>query len=256
MVEFSLDTAKFLLDFAIQAYKNENDRIIPHGLELIKSISDKKTDTQCYIAKDEQRAVVAFRGTSSFEDVLTDLSIIQQNFPPTRRPIFKPKAHSGFLNAYDSINLELKAEVLKLLNLNNNYTFYVTGHSLGGALATLLAIDLKRTFKNINVIIYTYGSPRVGNKWFVRMFNNSLKNQSYRIVNERDFIPQVPGGSYRHVAIYTLLDDKGKIILHPNVLEKIGKTIEGIESLLSLDISEEHAHTYYKKLLDQVTEIV
>jgi len=72
---------------------------------------------------------------------------------------------------------------------------YVTGHSLGGALATLLALELSSSqmAKNgvIFVTMYNFGSPRVGNRRFAEVYNAKVKD-SWRIVNHRDIIPTVP----------------------------------------------------------------
>ncbi|KAI3823028.1 hypothetical protein L1987_10631 [Smallanthus sonchifolius] len=81
---------------------------------------------------------------------------------------------------------------------------YVTGHSLGGALATLLALELSSSQLAkrgaINVTMYNFGSPRVGNKKFADVYNQRVKD-SWRVVNHRDIIPSVPRlMGYCHVA--------------------------------------------------------
>ncbi|KAJ9529583.1 hypothetical protein QJQ45_013902 [Haematococcus lacustris] len=69
---------------------------------------------------------------------------------------------------------------------------WVTGHSLGGAMATLTALGLKRQGYNV-AGLYTFGSPRVGNAGFSRLFRDAgLWTRSYRFVNEDDAVPQVP----------------------------------------------------------------
>ncbi|KAM0842410.1 hypothetical protein ACQ4PT_058395 [Festuca glaucescens] len=72
---------------------------------------------------------------------------------------------------------------------------YVTGHSLGGALATLLVLELSSSqmAKNgvIFVTVYNFGSPRVGNRRFADVYNAKVKD-SWRVVNHRDIIPTVP----------------------------------------------------------------
>lgn len=44
---------------------------------------------------------------------------------------------------------------------------YITGHSLGGALATLAALDHRRRYPDSKVTMYNFGSPRVGNRYLV-----------------------------------------------------------------------------------------
>ncbi|KAI5437255.1 hypothetical protein KIW84_023393, partial [Lathyrus oleraceus] len=74
----------------------------------------------------------------------------------------------------------------------HKWHIYMTGHSLGGALAILLALELssnqlaKRGV--ISITMYNFGSPRVGNKRFVKVYNEKVKD-SWRIVNHKDIIP-------------------------------------------------------------------
>lgn len=79
----------------------------------------------------------------------------------------------------------------------------VTGHSLGGALATLCALDLQFNFFSAEperIVLYSFGSPRVGNSAFRQSFNRRVSN-SYRVVNGMDIVPAVPRPwqGYRHV---------------------------------------------------------
>lgn len=122
------------------------------------------------------------------------------------------QVHSGFLSAYDSV----RNRIISLLKLSIGYIsedgletipkwqVYVTGHSLGGALATLLALELasSRMAKcgALSVTMYNFGSPRVGNRRFAEVYNKKVKD-SWRIVNHRDIIPTVPRlMGYCHVA--------------------------------------------------------
>lgn len=87
---------------------------------------------------------------------------------------------------------------------HHKWHIYCTGHSLGGALATLLALELSTTqlAKSgvISVTMYNFGSPRVGNKRFAEVYNERVKD-SWRVVNHRDIIPTVPRlMGYCHVA--------------------------------------------------------
>lgn len=80
---------------------------------------------------------------------------------------------------------------------------YITGHSLGGALATLLTKDLSVAKfikeRGVSLTMYNYGSPRVGNGVFAEEYNRNV-HDSWRVVNHRDIIPTVPRlMGYRHV---------------------------------------------------------
>lgn len=83
-------------------------------------------------------------------------------------------------------------EVVERIFNNPNYysqtdQVFVTGHSLGGALATLAALHIGH-LKNCQPIVYTFASPRVGNSGFARYFEKMVGN-SFRIANTEDMVP-------------------------------------------------------------------
>jgi len=136
--------------------------------------------------------------------------------------------HGGFLNAYDSVRHRLMTLVQASLGIRDldNYSgqswqIYVTGHSLGGALATLFALELSSSklakASHVQVTMYNFGSPRVGNKRFADMYNEKVKD-SWRVVNHRDIIPTVPRlMGYCHVAQPIYLSAGGR---NDNIVER------------------------------------
>lgn len=66
---------------------------------------------------------------------------------------------------------------------------YVTGHSLGGALAIVSAMELKATFGKVD-LVYTTGQPRVGNSYLADYINKNLV--LYRLVHWSDVVPHSP----------------------------------------------------------------
>ncbi|KAK4266253.1 hypothetical protein QN277_027203 [Acacia crassicarpa] len=191
---------------------------IKSEFEKLCFLDNATTDTQVAIWRDSarKRLVVAFRGTeqAKWKDLMTDLMLAPAGLNPERiGGDFKQEVqvHSGFLTAYDSV----RTRIISLIRLAIGYTddlseplhkwhVYVTGHSLGGALATLLALELSsnQLVKKgaIYVTMYNFGSPRVGNKKFAEVYNEKIKD-SWRVVNHRDIIPTVPRlMGYCHVA--------------------------------------------------------
>lgn len=78
----------------------------------------------------------------------------------------------------------------------------LTGHSLGAALATLMAFDILNEFQNYNLkYLTTYGSPRVGNKEFSSIMNG-YDYTSYRVTHYYDIVPHVPEEfmGYTHIS--------------------------------------------------------
>ncbi|BAT96127.1 hypothetical protein VIGAN_08301300 [Vigna angularis var. angularis] len=182
---------------------------IKSEFEKLCFLDNASTDTQVAIWRDSarRRLVVAFRGTeqSQWKDLRTDLMLVPAGLNPERiGGDFKQEiqVHSGFLSAYDSV----RTRIISLIRLAIGYVddhskslhkwhVYVTGHSLGGALATLLALELSSNQLTkqgaISITMYNFGSPRVGNKRFAEIYNEKVKD-SWRVVNHRDIIPTVP----------------------------------------------------------------
>ena len=76
---------------------------------------------------------------------------------------------------------------------------YIFGHSLGGALAIICALDL--SMMNLPIAgVYTFGQPRVGDAAFAAHYNNELRDLTFRVVNQNDIVPRTPGVlmGYRH----------------------------------------------------------
>lgn len=191
---------------------------IKSEFEKICFLDNETTDTQVAIWRDvaRKRLVVAFRGTeqSKWKDLITDLMLVPAGLNPERiGGEFKQEVqvHSGFLSAYDSVRMRIISLIKLLIGYMEDaaqslhkWNVYVTGHSLGGALATLLALELasSQLAKHgvISVTMYNFGSPRVGNKRFADIYNEKVKD-SWRVVNHRDIIPTVPRlMGYCHVA--------------------------------------------------------
>lgn len=136
-------------------------------------------DTQAFLAKHDAYAVLAFRGTQieAMGDIRTD---IQVRYRSTR----VGKIHSGFNMAYDDV-AELVAGCIGRLD---GCPLYITGHSLGGALATIATQRLEQVFTDQIAACYTFGSPRVGND----DYDKSIKASIYRVVNSIDIVTLIP----------------------------------------------------------------
>ncbi|KAI3886502.1 hypothetical protein MKX03_036001 [Papaver bracteatum] len=191
---------------------------IKSEFEKICFLDNESTDTQVAVWRDtsRKRLIIAFRGTEQvrWKDLRTDLMLAPAGLNPERiGGDFKQEiqVHSGFLSAYDSVRNKLMSIIKLSIGFEDDsvegepkWHIYVTGHSLGGALATLLALELSSSqmakHGAIYMTMYNFGSPRVGNRRFVDIYNEKVKD-SWRIVNHRDIIPTIPRlMGYCHVA--------------------------------------------------------
>ncbi|MCO5572775.1 hypothetical protein L7F22_026534 [Adiantum nelumboides] len=168
--------------------------------------------------------VVAFRGTMLNAEWIKDFNVGLVDFPYVTTPATNPKAHSGFLNLYDSItgsgkpfgDVSMRDQMLnelrRLLSADTGATssfpvsIMVTGHSLGGALALLAACDIganlrsaaaatgkkRRQGVGLTVSAITFGCPRVGDKQFKTNVEYHTASQIWRFSNTSDPVPKVP----------------------------------------------------------------
>ena len=137
--------------------------------------------------------VLAFRGTEKkVSDWMTDARCV-----PT--VVGKAKVHTGFMEAFtknkDTQGKTVKEVVEGILQCpeaqdknQKPLPLFITGHSLGGALALLAT---KLVASDVNGACYTFGGPRIANYEFFRR----IKTPVYRIVNSSDVVPRVPPGA-------------------------------------------------------------
>ena len=155
-------------------------------------------DTQAVTMRNDSAFVIAFRGTQQMAaDALTDALAITKRVPGTSPGVY---VHVGFWDALEPV---YSAIVNDLKESRGDRTVWITGHSLGGALAQLMAYRIKMSsdpeVRNSVVRVVTFGAPQTGQT----AFNNPSNPNSFltkvgagnmqRWVNLQDPVPQVPG---------------------------------------------------------------
>ncbi|MBA9087968.1 hypothetical protein FHR92_004461 [Fontibacillus solani] len=143
-----------------------------------------------FILESSQDIIVAFRGTSSTTNWISDMIASQKNFKYIKEDCL---THRGFTDIYSSAR---KRIIYTLNQLSPDKTLYITGHSLGAALATLCAIDVAANTTFVSPNLYTYGSPRVGDPAFKKAFTKYVQN-SHRIANPFDVVTLAPPSIYK-----------------------------------------------------------
>ena len=163
---------------------------------VVKKVDGINVDLQFCILKEKETISIAFKGSKELNDWHTNFSMKEKKLLSTDIAV-----HGGFessfklfldtvLDAEEKIDsVKIKDIFKEFLSNNSKYKFIITGHSLGGAIATLFAVYLKS--KNIDekrYVAYTFGAPPVGGNDF---YNNFKDINLFRIVNQYDPIPKV-----------------------------------------------------------------
>jgi predicted lipase len=167
---------------------------MPYGFQLANVIHNEGSDTQAIAGHpksyrqpaDRRVLILAFRGTEplKFRDWLTDANHQVVPYDGTNPAI---GVHAGFIAAYKSVREALH----KLVEQYEPEAVYTSGHSLGGALAGLSALDLRKNFPDLDVICYTYGAPMIGNESFVESYHRYVF-KTFAFVYRYDIVPHLP----------------------------------------------------------------
>lgn len=180
---------------------NDNQLFNEYGYD---SIFLSNNGTQAYFLWDNKNVIIICRGTqpSEWADIKAD---IQLELVPSLDN--HGEVHKGFRKSVDYIWADL---IILLKKYGKNRKMWCTGHSLGAAMATLIATRSYQTKELPNPILYTFGSPRVGNQEYID-YMNSLDIEHYRFVNNADIVTRNPLYPYEHHGKLFYFDHNGKL---------------------------------------------
>ncbi|KAF9456126.1 Alpha/Beta hydrolase protein [Collybia nuda] len=189
-----------LVKYYMYAYAANSDKCTNQNSNLKTFVNQNRVISSFgrgYIAIDTvgKEYIVAFRGKTTLNVIRDDPYTRFSSF--TISGVTMPagiKVHMGFRDSYFANKIDrflldfLTAELAK----NRDYSIVTTGHSLGGALASISGVILKEKLK-VPIRIYTFGQPRTGNKQYVEWMEKSVgRDNIFRSVSVDDPIPQFP----------------------------------------------------------------
>jgi triacylglycerol lipase len=211
-----------------------------------------KGDTQAAVLGDGDRVIVAFRGTqpTNLQDWVTDAEAALVPGPAGM-------VHKGFWSALGLVHRRVREAVGAFQD--RGQSLWVTGHSLGAALATLFVARLRFEEDKPVFGLYTFGQPRTGDRGFARDLDADFKSLMFRFVNNSDVVPRVPPrvALYSHAGTFLYFDEQRVLRADPGFwfrrLDELKSAVDDFRKLAPGAIKD-HAMDEYlaglaKKLL-------
>jgi hypothetical protein len=209
--EFSLPNAFWLSELSRLIYRRDHTagrsacegpsrRAILAEVGLREALFLSRQETQCALIRATPRhrspfTVLVFRGTTGLRNWLRDLDVRPEALAP------RIAVHRGFVEALNLVWHDIGAYLKDLAG-----PLFMTGHSMGGALAQLAA------WYHPPQAVYSFGAPRVGDAGFAQ---GVAQVPIYRLVNRRDVVPELPPSSrllsFRSAGRLVLIDRRGHI---------------------------------------------
>ena len=189
--------------FAKHAYKNKDEAFQVGKLAGFGKVNFFDVEgAQAYLFSNDTDVIITCRGTQPGEmnDIFADLEVFKSD------SVTGTKIHQGFKEEVDKIYDEIEEKV----ELQQGKKIWATGHSLGGAMATILAQRLEFAGGHDVDTLYTYGSPRAGGPRFRAWCDKHLNHQ--RFVNNNDVVPCVPSFfRWRHTGKCHYIKSTGEV---------------------------------------------
>ncbi len=247
--DFDLANALWLAEASFAAY---GDAQAPVDLSLlptgVNSSYQATGDVQFLRLESPEAIILAFRGTRiegfqdpiahlkgfalNWKDLVTDMQFLQDDVDQQHPE--QGRIHCGFKKAMDGCFPQVLA-ASKPKAGQPDKKLWLTGHSLGAALATVAAARLNTAGIKTQGI-YTYGSPRVGDKTFIDHFKAAFN--TWRFVDHRDVVTTVPPeGHYGHVGHLCYLTKDGQLLTQPrkeDLLEYIHESFSFVRQIVDV----------------------
>jgi len=155
--------------------------------------------------------IIGFRGTESLSDAFIDMRFrkdkcIDVSYHPLYLKLKKDMGfkasyvHRGFYRQYNSIKYKISEIITEYLNENpSDPKIIFCGHSLGGALSMIATLTAKIHYskKKPTIQNVTFGCPRVGNRWFMKVYNYMVKSNAFHYFHQNDIVSHYPKIGYR-----------------------------------------------------------
>ena len=189
---------------------------------IYDSGGDRKDDVAFDVKQDNGITIIIIRGTANQSNLQSDIDVRL-----VRDDELGIYLHKGFRDASVSVMSNIE------IGITINHTVYVTGHSLGGAIAQIIGMWLHK--RGHNVQVFSYGSPKVSNQ-----IMSSGQPTHWRVVRRSDPVPFTPPWPFFHTGLFIdsqTLDwgpdnDNGLISKTDGLTHAIAKYVETLKAQL------------------------
>ena len=207
-----------------------------------------KNSAQAALIEHKDYICMVFRGTDQIADWLDNLRVY-------RVSALFGEFHVGFWESVEDV-WDVLSGKLKYIRSKRKKPLFITGHSLGGAMATIAAARLiheDRTFTSV----YTFGQPRAMDRDTGRIYEIEIKGRHYRFQNNEDVVTRIPTRvtGFTHVGNCLYIDNDGKIQNDPGFWYRFLDTVEGaMESVMKsgrTGLIKDHDIENYKECVEK-----
>lgn len=203
---------------------------------LTRVDSSKETDATGFVSTDatNKLIVIAFRGSKSIDNWAANLDFQME----TVSFCSGCEAHSGFIESWNEVQDGVVNAVKTAQAQFPDFKVVATGHSLGGAIASVATAALRSMGTPVD--LYTYGSPKTGNDAWAKFLSGTDKGASFRVVHEHDIVPTLPPSipfflPYEHVQPEYLITTGNKVdVTRSNIQIANGDGGGGVDILAHL----------------------
>ncbi len=205
-----------------------------------------KNSAQAALIEHEDYICIAFRGTDEPADWLDNINAF------STKELFG-EFHRGFWNSVEDVWQPIN-DRFRELQSHRKRPLFITGHSLGGAMATVAAAKLVHEDKPFTSV-YTFGQPRVVTRNTAQVFNMECKSRYYRFHNNNDIVTRVPARlmGYSHIGSYLYITDEEEIHREVGFWFRFVDHVDGAISAWDekgIDAIEDHDMNKYLKAVE------
>ena len=250
---YSNETARWMVRFARAAYMSQPEAfrwLMDFDMDFVDLNLIEVDNSQACVITHPTFVVASFRGTDDIKDVIDSINARRYYAHELEGAV-----HRGFYEALDRVWLEVWAAVETAREESEApLPLWLTGHSLGGAMATLAATNLMSADVPFYGL-YTFGSPRVLDRQQARIFNAEAGARTFRFQNNNDLITRVPTRlmQYSHVGQLRYIFEDGRISFEPGYWLRFLDSVKGaIDDVgeLGLDGIKDHEIVAYGEPLE------